>query len=45
MDLMNAYHLVRICKGGRLKMAFNTPPGQFEYLFMSLDLTIAPNMA
>ncbi len=41
LDMHNAYHLVRICKGDEWKMVFNTLLGHFKYLVMPFGLTNA----
>ena len=42
IDLLSAYHQVRIKEGQTYKTAFLTPMGLFEYVVMLLDLTNAP---
>lgn len=34
LGLQNDYHLVYIWEGNEWKMAFNTPPGHYEYLLI-----------
>lgn len=42
LDLRNTYHLVRIRERDKLKTAFKTPLGHFEYLVMPFGCTNAP---
>jgi len=42
LDLLNAYHLIRIEEGDTFKTTFCTRYGQFEYRVMMFGLTNAP---
>ena len=42
VDLSSVYHQVHIKEGYEHKMAFLTPMGLFEYVFILLGLTDAP---
>ena len=42
IDLQHAYHLVRIAKGNKWKMAFRTNYGSFKWLVMPFRLTNRP---
>ena len=42
LDLLNAYHLIRIKEGDKFKTAFRTRYGQFEYQVMPFGFTNAP---
>lgn len=44
VDLLKAYHLVRIRKGAKWNTAFNTHLDPFEYLVMLFGLTNVPGV-
>lgn len=42
LNLRNAYHLVHIWEGDEWEIAFNTPPGHYEYFVIMFGLTKSP---
>jgi hypothetical protein len=42
IDLENAFHLPRICKGDEWRTAFCCPQGLYKFLIMPLELTNVP---